>query len=237
MDKQNRAARKKHHVIYKTTCLITDRYYIGMHSTDNLNDGYLGSGKRLWRSIRKHGKENHVYEILEHLLSREALKLREAELVNHELLEDKQCMNIALGGHGSWECATRLRGHEATIRASSLANDKFKALMKDPDYAERFSKIISASNASPTRKPYTHRGGSLTSFLGKAHTAETKKIIADKSKAVNSGSGNPSYGTVWITNGIVSKRQPKIDKIPIGWRLGRIIKIDSKETVMPSNRA
>lgn len=29
-----------------------------MHSTDNLDDGYVGSGKRLWNSIKKHGKEN-----------------------------------------------------------------------------------------------------------------------------------------------------------------------------------
>ena len=55
-------ARKKPHIhyIYKTTCNVTKRYYIGMHSTTNLEDGYLGSGKRLRYSIRKYGKENHT---------------------------------------------------------------------------------------------------------------------------------------------------------------------------------
>ena len=50
--------RKKPHIhyIYKTTCNITNKYYIGMHSTSNLEDGYLGSGKRLRYSIRKYGK-------------------------------------------------------------------------------------------------------------------------------------------------------------------------------------
>lgn len=103
--KQYLTARKKHHVIYKTTCSVTGRYYIGMHSTDELEDGYLGSGKRLWQSIKKHGKEAHSYQILEHLPSREALRLRETELVNEELIGDPLCMNLALGGGNLWNTA------------------------------------------------------------------------------------------------------------------------------------
>ena len=53
-----RASRRKYHYIYKTTCIINDKFYIGMHSTDNMEDGYIGSGKRLWHSINYHGKEN-----------------------------------------------------------------------------------------------------------------------------------------------------------------------------------
>jgi hypothetical protein len=98
-----RAEKRKFHYIYKTTCLITHRYYIGMHSTDNLEDGYVGSGQRLWHSIRKHGKENHKCEIIEFLDSRESLKNREREIVNKEALKDSQCMNLALGGEGGWE--------------------------------------------------------------------------------------------------------------------------------------
>ena len=41
--------------IYKTTNLINGKYYIGMHSTDNLEDVYIGSGKRLWFSIKNYG--------------------------------------------------------------------------------------------------------------------------------------------------------------------------------------
>lgn len=90
----------KYHYIYKTTCNVTKRYYIGMHSTSNLNDCYIGSGRRLWLSINKHGKENHSTEILEWLPNRSSLKLREKELVNESLLSDPMCMNLQLGGGG-----------------------------------------------------------------------------------------------------------------------------------------
>lgn len=33
----------EYHFIYKTTNLLTGKYYIGMHSTNDLNDGYLGA--------------------------------------------------------------------------------------------------------------------------------------------------------------------------------------------------
>jgi hypothetical protein len=71
-----------------------------MHSTSNLEDGYIGSGKRLWLSIRKHGKENHEMIILEWFPNRSSLKDREKQLVNEELLQDSMCMNLALGGGG-----------------------------------------------------------------------------------------------------------------------------------------
>ena len=69
-----------------------------MHSTDNLDDGYLGSGKILGYSRHKYGDENHVKEILEFLPSRDTLKLREKEIVNEEILSDPLNINLKYGG-------------------------------------------------------------------------------------------------------------------------------------------
>jgi hypothetical protein len=41
------------HYLYKITCIINEKYYLGIHSTNNINDGYMGSGKRIKYSIKK----------------------------------------------------------------------------------------------------------------------------------------------------------------------------------------
>jgi hypothetical protein len=71
-----------------------------MHKTNNLQDGYLGSGTILKRSLNKYGKENHTFEILEYLNDLESLIKREREIVNETLLSDKMCMNLKVGGLG-----------------------------------------------------------------------------------------------------------------------------------------
>ena len=90
------------HYIYKTTCDVTGRWYIGMHSTNNLDDNYMGSGTRLRHSIRKYGVENHTKEILEFCETREELIIKEIEIVNSDLIQLKLCMNLKEGGSGGF---------------------------------------------------------------------------------------------------------------------------------------
>lgn len=93
--------RKPHniHYLYKTTCLITGRYYFGIHSTSNFEDGYIGSGKRLRYSIRKYGKKNHTKEILQFFNTRVELEEKEVSLIK-EYINDINCMNLTNGGTG-----------------------------------------------------------------------------------------------------------------------------------------
>ena len=127
MEKKNNwyVNKKKYHFIYKTICNVTNKYYIGMHSTDNLEDGYVGSGTYLWRSIKRHGKENHSIEILEFLDDRESLKSRERELVNEETLTDLMCMNLRIGGEG-WNSSEAAKagciGNRSEKRLKNILN-------------------------------------------------------------------------------------------------------------------
>lgn len=101
MSEPVRASRRKYHIIYKTTCLVTGRYYIGMHSTDDLEDGYLGSGLRLKRSVKKYGRDQHVRKIIEVLPTRQAASEREKELITEDLRADPMCLNCGVGGLGA----------------------------------------------------------------------------------------------------------------------------------------
>lgn len=144
----NKSDRRKHHIIYKTTCLVTGKWYVGMHSTNDLNDGYLGSGTHLQRSIKKHGAQNHRFQILEELPSRKELRHREQELLSEEYISDPLCMNIRFScspgnDPGFWE----KKDHEATRAKLSAASKAWWATIKDDP--EKLAEYITNKNNKP----------------------------------------------------------------------------------------
>jgi group I intron endonuclease len=199
---------KKYHFIYKTTNLLNDKYYVGMHSTNNLKDGYLGSGKRLRYSIRKYGIENFKLEILEWFDTREALVERETQLVDEDLLKDEMCLNLKPGGQGGFindEHANKFHsaGGKAVLQMFGKLH-QYK-MQTDLEYREKVCIKLRGRNT----------------FGGKSHSDETKKKMSESSKGKGIGSSNSQFGTCWITNGNESKKIYKGDIIPKGWHLGR----------------
>jgi group I intron endonuclease len=207
---------KKYHFIYKTTNLKNGKFYVGMHSTNNLNDGYLGSGKRLKRSIKKYGVENFKLEILEFFDSRELLVEREKQLVNEELLKDTNCMNLKTGGMGGFSNEMH---RNKFLQAAKLTNllclekgHKTSSYLwkTDTEWSDNMRKVLSKNFKHSKR------------FEGKSHTEETKKKMSEAKKEKYNGSNNPQFGTMWITNGAENKKIKKEETIPIGWKAGRI---------------
>jgi group I intron endonuclease len=202
---------KKYHYIYKTTNLKNGKFYVGMHSTDNLNDGYLGSGTRLRRSIRKNGPENFKLEILEFLPNRSSLKARERELVNDDLLKESLCMNLQPGGGGGICNET----HKVNLHIGSSKYQKQK--WQDDEYRNKIKKILYSNMKK------AHKSGNVRydTFVGKSHSDETKKKIGKANSIKQKGEGNSQFGTCWITNGTENKKIKKTEKLPKGWEFGR----------------
>jgi len=206
----------KFHYIYKTTCSITNRYYYGMHSTYNIDDEYLGSGKRLRYSIRKYGKENHKKEIIEFCKDKLELKEKEFKIINEELLNDPLCMNLQPGGGGGWSSEMQSQnGIRGNVRMKWLREN-------DEDWKNKLS--IKHSNYMINSYKNGTRIPNPPNWTGRKHKEETKQKIGFSNSIKQLGQKNSQYGTHWITNGVQNKKINKNCDIPDEWYLGRIVK-------------
>ena len=209
---------KQYHFIYKTTNVLNGKYYYGMHSTDNLNDGYYGSGRRLKRSLNKYGKENHKVEHLECLPDRKLLIDREKEIVNLNEIAKENCMNLMIGGKGGF-----ISEEQQKHRASCAGKAYAEKLKTDVDFKNKISKIrLNIMRKNFENGIYPHANS--TGFKNKTHTKESKNLMSIKASK-HTGDKNSQYGTCWITNGILNKKIKKCNitnHVNFEWKLGRI---------------
>lgn len=207
---------KKYHFIYKTTNLLNGKYYIGMHSTSNLEDGYMGSGKRLRYSINKHGKENHKVEILEFVYNREELKKREKEIVNLNEIAKLDCMNLMIGGKGGYGFISDEHYKKMWLGASKSLKERWQ----DKEFRNKSIKL------SSERMKKHHKDGKIKydTFTGKSHTQEAKNKMSVAKKGKGLGIENSQFGTCWITKDGINKKI-KIEELDsfliIKWKKGR----------------
>lgn len=196
---------------------VNGRYYIGMHTTWNMNDGYLGSGKVLARAIKKHGVSNFTVEILAFFDTRDELAKAEADMVTEEMVKDPQCMNIVRGGKGDWSPLAWARSKEK--------RDWLR--VNDPAWRARLSTNQSGSmkRQYATGKRKRQPSANFT-FAGHTHTEQVRRSVSQHASAREAGSGNSQYGKAWITNGPDEMKVPKerLDEyLTQGWRRGRSV--------------
>ena len=75
-------------------------FYKGMHCTNNILDGYSGSGKIIKLSIKKYGGDDFLKEIIAFYPNANELKQAEKIFITLEDLLNPNCYNIAEGGSG-----------------------------------------------------------------------------------------------------------------------------------------
>jgi hypothetical protein len=204
-----------HYTVYKTTNLINGKIYIGAHKTNNLDDGYLGSGLILKHAIKKYGIENFEKEILAVFDKSSDMFNMESELVNEEFVSDKSTYNLKLGGEGGFDYINST-GKNLYGKNGQSGHGLENLKIGHDSWNEQTNTKLSKS----LKIYYKDHDGS---FIGKKHTDETKKKIGESNSIKQKGSGNSQFGTMWITNETESKKINKELPIPEGWRKGRVI--------------
>lgn len=104
-----------YYTVYKITNKINNKFYIGKHKTQNLNDGYMGSGKLIKAAILKYGIENFTKEILFVFDNEQEMNVTEEQLVT--IAENSY--NLCPGGQGGF-------GFINTNKLNQAANNKRK---------------------------------------------------------------------------------------------------------------
>lgn len=115
----------KYHYVYKTTNIVNGKYYYGMHSTNNLHDGYKGSGHALHKALKKYGPSNFRKEIISFFKTREEASAFEKELVDSSVVRDNMCYNMRTGGdYGKTVGSLLLRDANDVIRKFDSDSDE-----------------------------------------------------------------------------------------------------------------
>lgn len=172
------------HFLYKTTNILNKKSYIGVHSTEDIEDGYLGSGLALLNAIKKHGKENFKREILEFFNSKEDAFLREKEIVNEDWVNTPNTYNAMLGGKGgnftaeiknkiaktltgrkqSAETVEKRRQKHIGRKNTKETLEKMSSIAKNRRYAEDARKSFSqaAKNRAKVECPHCNKTGDVS---------------------------------------------------------------------------
>lgn len=207
------------HYVYEIKNIINDKIYVGKHSTENIDDGYMGSGKYISAAIKKHGLENFRKRIIKQFeTAKEALEF-ERQLVNEEFVKDVRTYNLSLGGKGGWGLNNLFFNNEWQKQ-----NSPFRRLWQDKNWSAKERK----ERSKRTKK--LHTLGVYQNFKcnwnGRKHTEETKKRIGEANSKHQTGKGNSQFGTCWIYNKETFENR-KIKAVDIqswisqGWIKGR----------------
>ena len=102
----------RYHYFYKIINTENNYYYYGIHTTDNLDDNYKGSGNRLNSAYKKYGLRVFTKYILKFFNSRKELLNYEKEIVTEKLCNKLECYNIAVGGNSKKSLLISVRDND-----------------------------------------------------------------------------------------------------------------------------
>lgn len=228
----------KYYYTYKITLLkgrLKNHYYYGQHTTKNLDDNYLGSGRKVKDYFKKYKAiegETYIKEIIAFYSNIEELNQAEYELIGNKYETDSMCLNLKAGGSQagySDELREKLhisfigrpssfKGKHQPESAKQILSEKHKALPKKCwVYKDDVEYLIYESELND----YITNGyikGRLLSIWGRN---KTKKPDSEETR-YKKGSFR---GKRWVNNGVIQTGvyESELDYyLENGWVLGYV---------------
>lgn len=151
----------QYNYVYKITNLINGKIYIGKHSTDNLDDNYMGSGVVLHQAYQKYGLENFKKEVIDYYTSEEELNRGEIYWIGQFNSSDPKIgYNRTFGGDGGGK--------------TEETKQKMSAAKKGKRHSEETKRKISEAIKGEKNPMYgKHCSGEKHPMYGKHHSDET----------------------------------------------------------------
>jgi len=231
-------------IIYLTECInpsssFFHSKYIGQHKTNNLDDGYLGSGVVISRLLEKYGPEAFIRKVLRVCNSKEELDYYEKYYIElYDALHSEEYMNLHEGGTGGFSSYNEThRGRPSPMKGkhqTEYQRSKQSAMMKGNKIALNSKGRLGQKNSEETRLLLSkalkgriaHNKGipmseeqkfKLSNSLKKAYS-ERPELSANISETIS----KRNFNCIWITNGVEDKFVDKDTlKMYEGYTLGR----------------
>lgn len=157
---------KTYNYIYLIKNNINQKIYIGKHSTDNLDDGYMGSGILIKKAITKYGIENFTKQYLAFCDNEEKLNWLERFYIKK--YNAKECgYNLSDGGEGMLNPKLEIRE-----KLSNAHKGEKNPMFGKPRSEETKRKISAAKKGK-----HNNNKGENNPFYGKEHSEETKQKL------------------------------------------------------------
>lgn len=169
-------------IIYKTTNKINGKIYVGKY--EGSKESYLGSGKVLWKAIKKYGVENFARETLEVCNNRSELNKREIFWIK-ELGARNNNIGYNITSGGDWgdmitahpdrlliidKISDTITKYCSTEKGKKQRSDSSKKMWDNPNYVQKQRDAQKAAQ----NKPETKLNKSINGKIAQ-NTPEAKK--------------------------------------------------------------
>ena len=148
-------------------------------------------------AIKKYGKENFIRELLYTFDNKHDMNLKEAEIVNEDLLKNPMCLNLSLGGQGGnlgEEVSLKIKSKWTSERKIE-AGERMRKLMRREDMIEKCKNNNKNGLSLEVREKIAeslkgHKQSEETkqkradSNRGKKRSEETKQKIGDRNRGL-----------------------------------------------------